>query len=214
MIDRQWHYAAGGTSVGPRTTHQMQALIGAGEVTAQTLVWREGMAEWAEAAATELRGLFAEKVATPPPAPPAALPAGFGATFASAGGAAPWMGFGEAVRSCLTNYATFSGRASRSQYWFFTLFLTAVNIGITLIDIATGATVEPIGAGRMVLMAVSLLFALGMFIPSLAVTSRRFHDAGWSFWWFLLILVPLAGLVFVFVVSLLRDPNPNRFDAP
>lgn len=212
MIDRQWHYTAGGTSVGPRTSDQMQALIGRGEVTAQTLVWSEGMAEWVQAAATDLRGFFAGADATPLAAHPGALAEGFGATSAFSG-PAPRMGFGEAVRYCLSNYAKFSGRASRSQYWFFTLFLVAVNLGITLIDLVTGATVEPIGAGGMTLMAISVLFALGTFIPSLAVSSRRFHDAGWSFWWFLLILVPLAGVVFVFVVSLLRDPNPNRFDA-
>ena len=207
--DRLWHYTADGASIGPKTTQEMQSLIAQGTVLPQTLVWAEGMAAWAEIQASELRAFLG---AAPPPlslAPPlgawdAARPAAVG----SGGGPAPWMGFIEAIRYCFAQYATFSGRASRSQYWFFILFLTLCNVAATLVDFAVMGT-----SGEQIRI-VSGIFSLAVFIPCLAVTSRRFHDAGWSFWWFLMVLIPLLGGIFALYVVLTRDPGPNRFDAP
>lgn len=213
MTDRQWHYATDGTSIGPRTTPEMQALIAQGAVTGQTLVWTEGMSQWAEAAATELRGFLGARAVPPPP--PAV-----GAAFAAlpqAAGPAPWMGFGQAVRYCLGNYVTFSGRGARSQYWFFQLFIYLTLLGLLAVfflvggagDMSSGADeITPAGAAVLAVMG---LFYLAMLLPNLASTSRRFHDAGWSFWWILMGFVPYVGGVFTLVLTLLRDPLPNRF---
>jgi uncharacterized membrane protein YhaH (DUF805 family) len=196
----------------------MQSLISRGTVLPQTLVWTEGMADWAETRASELRAFLG---AVPPPlataspphaalsSPPlgawdAARPAAVGL----GGGPAPGMGFVEAIRYCFVDYATFSGRASRSQYWFFTFFLALGNVAAALVDMAfQGASGDQIGV-------ISAIFSLATLIPSFAVASRRFHDAGWRFWWFLVVIVPLLGWIFVIYVTVTRDPGPNRFDAP
>lgn len=121
-------------------------------------------------------------------------------------GPAPWRGFNEAFEVCFNEYFTFSGRASRSEFWFFTFFVIVAGIVGTAADSLTGLRVSPeIGLFGTIVSLVT-------FIPNLAVTSRRFHDAGWSFWWYLLILVPIVGWVFVLYVLVTLDPFPNRFD--
>lgn len=60
-----------------------------------------------------------------------------------------------------------------------------------------------------------MLLGLAVMLPSLAATSRRFHDAGWSFWWYLVIFVPLIGWIFwIYVLVARPEPSPNRFDRP
>ena len=87
------------------------------------------------------------------------------------------MNFKEAVTTCLREkFATFSGRASRSEFWFFYLFLIIV-YAILFILIAT--------ISFKFLWALGI-FILGMIIPALAVTFRRLHDINKSGWYFLL----------------------------
>lgn len=121
-------------------------------------------------------------------------------------GPAPWRGFNAAIDTCLAEYLTFRGRASRSEYWFFALFAVLVNIAAEIADNLTGLRL----ASDVGLFAT--IASLALLIPSLAVTSRRFHDAGWSFWWYLMILLPIVGWIFVLYVLVTRDPLPNRFD--
>ena len=85
------------------------------------------------------------------------------------------MSFGEAIKSVFSKYATFSGRARRSEFWFFYLFNFLVSLVLGIIP---------------VLSWVSGLWALAVLIPSLAVTVRRFHDIGKSGWWYLFTLIP------------------------
>lgn len=218
IADRLWYYTADGASIGPRTTQVMQSLIAQGVVLPQTLVWNEGMAAWAETQASELRAFLGAvppslAPASPPHAALSSPPLGAWdparpAAVGLGGGPAPRMGFIEAIRYCFAHYATFSGRASRSQYWFFALFVTLCNVATALVDLAfIGTSAGEIGV-------ISVIFSLATFIPSLALTSRRFHDAGWSFWWFLVVPIPLLGWIFVIYVTVTRDPGPNRFDAP
>ena len=79
----------------------------------------------------------------------------------SVGTELPMVGFGQAISRGFSNYFTFSGRATRAEYWFWTLFSTLVQ-GIPL---------------------VGWLIGLAVLIPSIAVTSRRLHDIGKSAWW-------------------------------
>ena len=81
------------------------------------------------------------------------------------------VGFGQAINRGFSNYFTFSGRATRAEYWFWTLFNTLVQ-GIPL---------------------VGWLIGLAVLIPSIAVTSRRLHDIGKSAWWMTVWLL-LAGV--------------------
>lgn len=100
---------------------------------------------------------------------------------------APGRSFGEAISVCFSNYATFSGRASRSEYWFFYLFTFLVGI--------VGGIFESGGAA-----AVSAIIQLGILVPTLAVTVRRLHDTNRSGWW---LGGPALGLVGFVILAMI-----------
>ncbi len=109
------------------------------------------------------------------------------------------MTFQESIRVCFTKYFDFSGRATRSEYWWFFLFLVLGGL--------LGGVLSPIASG---------LFTLATLVPSIAVATRRLHDTRRSGWWQLIILVPLLGIIVLLVFmaqegkdDLLADPNPN-----
>lgn len=106
------------------------------------------------------------------------------------------MSFVDAVRSVLTQYAVFSGRSRRSEYWFYTLFAIVVSIVAAQIDAALGV------------QFVSIVLALGLFLPGLGVSIRRLHDTGRSGWWLLIGLVPIVGLI-VLIVFYVQDSQPT-----
>ncbi len=109
------------------------------------------------------------------------------------------MGFGEAVKTCLSKYATFKGRARRSEYWWYYLFLLLVYIAALAVDFAVLGNEEP-------MLAYVVVFAL--LIPYLAVSIRRLHDTGRSGWSYLISLIPIFGAIWFFVVTL-RDSEPR-----
>lgn len=146
----------------------------------------------------------------------------------------------QAVARFFTKYAVFSGRASRSEYWWvqlasallglalsvvFTVVALGVGAGVGLTSSALGAYPDEgtaagtlIGgatAGVVVLLYVGLLaIALALLIPSIAVCVRRLHDAGFSGWWYLLNLIPggsIAVLIFTIMPSVAEGA---RFDDP
>lgn len=201
-----WYYAAGDAQVGPTSEMDIDALIAAGTITGETLVWKPGMGVWTRAAETPLGARLKAEVA-PPPLPAwtaTGAPAGQADQAPARGGPAPAMGFQEAARYCLENYVTFSGRGSRSEYWYFFLLVILVGAVASLVDALFGYHESG---------PVSGLASLALLLPNLAVTSRRFHDAGWSFWWWLLVLVPIFGWLFILYILVLRpEPGPNRFD--
>ncbi|HSF97584.1 MAG TPA: DUF805 domain-containing protein, partial [Ornithinibacter sp.] len=101
------------------------------------------------------------------------------------------MSFTTAVRTVLSEYATFSGRARRSEYWWWYLFFVLVLAATTVIDGATGAEPVPGSTAGWV----TTLVALALMLPHLAVGARRLHDIGRSGWWLLIVLVPVVGVV-------------------
>jgi uncharacterized membrane protein YhaH (DUF805 family) len=107
------------------------------------------------------------------------------------------MSFTEAVSDAFSKYATFSGRSSRSAYWWWYLF--------TIIAVAVAAAIDAI-IGTYIITAI---VTLGILIPNLAVLSRRLHDAGHSFWWVLIGLLPLIGFIVLLVFTLQRSAPPN-----
>jgi uncharacterized membrane protein YhaH (DUF805 family) len=106
------------------------------------------------------------------------------------------MGMGEAVSSVLSKYATFSGRARRSEYWWFYLAFLLVYLGAAIVDAVLGVTV------------LALVVGMAALVPSLAVSVRRLHDSGKSGWWVLMALVPLAGPI-VLLVFTCQDSQPG-----
>lgn len=124
------------------------------------------------------------------------------------------MGFKEAVKSVLSNYAKFSGRAMRSEYWYFCLFSWLVQMGIAVVFVIIGAIfggTDGIVAGYSTANVVSWLFALTILVPSLAVSVRRLHDTGRSAWNLLWVLLPLIGAIVLLVFMVMPSKEDNQY---
>jgi uncharacterized membrane protein YhaH (DUF805 family) len=93
------------------------------------------------------------------------------------------------------NYANFSGRARRSEYWYYSLMTIIILILVTFIDSLTGMNFAPLPYGYLY-----LAYALATFLPGMAVGVRRLHDVGKSGWFFLIILIPLIGSIWLLVL--------------
>ncbi|MBF4550040.1 DUF805 domain-containing protein [Pseudoclavibacter sp. RFBJ3] len=128
--------------------------------------------------------------------------------------------FGQAVKRFFKKYAVFSGRASRSEYWWWWLFGVIVNAVFFLIGSLTGTTsvdtTEGFSAatlGNPVVTVIQSIWGLAILIPGLALLFRRLHDTNRSGWWWLILLVPLAGPI-IMLVFLIGDSRPEgaRFD--
>jgi uncharacterized membrane protein YhaH (DUF805 family) len=103
------------------------------------------------------------------------------------------MTFLESIKTCFNKYATFQGTASRSEYWWFFLFLF-------LASCVCGVLSDKL----------QIVFNLATLIPSLAVAARRLHDTDRSGWWQLLWIVPVVGWIIV-IVFLVQESRPNRY---
>lgn len=118
------------------------------------------------------------------------------------------LSFGASVSRVFSKYATFGGRATRSEYWWFYLFTVLVSIALSILQ---GVAGQDNGFAGFISI-VSLLISLALFIPVLAVTVRRLHDTNRSGWWVLIGLIPLLGAIILLVFVLLRsDEVDNRF---
>jgi uncharacterized membrane protein YhaH (DUF805 family) len=107
--------------------------------------------------------------------------------------------------SVLKNYAGFSGRARRKEYWMFTLINVIVAIVLEVIALASKNTAASI---------VYYLYALAVLIPSIAVLVRRLHDIGKSGAWFWIGLIPIIGGIWLLVLTVTAgNSGPNRYGA-
>lgn len=102
------------------------------------------------------------------------------------------MKFFEAVKSVFCKYATFTGRARRSEFWYFYLF-----------NVVVGSILAALGESFGFFALLSRIYAIATLIPGLAVAWRRYHDIGKSGINILLILIPLAGLI-IYLVQMAR----------
>ncbi|HYD76789.1 DUF805 domain-containing protein [Ramlibacter sp.] len=104
------------------------------------------------------------------------------------------MDFVEAIKTCLRKYATFEGRASRSEYWWFVL-------GYLLVSVAASIVSELLNA----------LVGLALLLPSLAVGARRLHDIGKSGWLQLLWIIPFIGWIILLYWAVQPSGPPNQY---
>ena len=114
--------------------------------------------------------------------------------------------------SVLKNYATFRGRARRSEYWYFALFNFIFAIIAAILDTLVGSsfTIETInGPVQTGYGFIYMIYTLAMFIPGLSVAVRRLHDIGKSGWYILVVLIPLAGFIWLLVL-LFTDSEPGN----
>lgn len=96
----------------------------------------------------------------------------------------------------LKNYAGFSGRARRKEYWMFTLISFVISLVLSIIGGLIGADF------------LSYIYAVAILVPTLAVSVRRLHDTGRSGWWLLIGLVPLVGFI-ILIVFLASEGKPE-----
>ena len=104
------------------------------------------------------------------------------------------MTFAESIKICFSKYADFNGRASRSEFWWWVLFVFLVS--------AAASIVSPVVSG---------LFSLGVLLPNIAVGARRLHDTDRTGWLQLLVIIPLIGWLLMIYWCVQEGKEPNRF---
>jgi uncharacterized membrane protein YhaH (DUF805 family) len=103
-------------------------------------------------------------------------------------------------------YADFSGRSQRAEYWYFTLGNFIVGFILGLIDGMMGAASQG-GVGLL-----TMIYFLGILIPSLAVSVRRLHDIGRTGWWIFVAIIPILGpLLLLYFYVLDSEPGANAY---
>ncbi|MGA2759816.1 MAG: DUF805 domain-containing protein [Candidatus Cybelea sp.] len=104
-------------------------------------------------------------------------------------------------------YATFTGRARRSEYWYFVLFNLLISIPLWIV----GAVFVAASSGSRAGMFPFDAYALGSFLPALAVGVRRLHDIGKSGWFTLLGFVPIANILLIVWLAQDGQPGTNEY---
>jgi len=129
----------------------------------------------------------------------------------------PGATIGQAVTRFFKKYATFSGRASRSEYWWWALvyfIVTGVLTGLTYTGTSFTENGMVTGPLYWVFIVLSSAWGLAVIIPNLALLWRRLHDTNRPGGWFFLVLIPFVGGIILLVFVLLpSDPAGARFDS-
>ncbi len=117
------------------------------------------------------------------------------------------MDFVTAIAACFGQYATFDGRASRAEFWYFTVFVAIGGAVFHLLDFVLFPAMDepPLGS----------IFKVLVLLPLLSVAARRLHDIDKSGWWQFINFVPLVGsIIFLIWTTSLGTRGPNRFGDP
>lgn len=116
------------------------------------------------------------------------------------------MNFGQAIKSGFSNYVKFSGRARRSEYWYWILFTFLVSVVASGLDSALGVKSDT-GSGP-----VQGIAGLALLLPTLGLFWRRMHDTGRRGTWILLNLIPvIGGIILIVFAAQDSQPGDNRF---
>ena len=118
------------------------------------------------------------------------------------------MTFTKSIEVCFNKYAIFSGRASRSEFWWFFLFGFLGSIIASIIDVMIfGYSIEVSGPMYWIFLIVLLL-------PSFAVGARRLHDTDKTGWWQLLWITIIGGIIVIIWQATMGEKKKNRYGAP
>ncbi len=128
------------------------------------------------------------------------------------------VSFGEAIKRAFSQYCCFSGRASRSEYWWFVLFTILVNIFLNIVSAAftvggtAGGGLVGMVAGSTVGLVLQLLWSLAILLPQLGLAWRRMHDTGKGGGWYFINLIPIVGsIIFLVFTCQESEMQANRF---
>ncbi len=120
------------------------------------------------------------------------------------------VGFGEAIKQGFSNGFVYRGRASRSAFWWFTLFMVIATFAwdfIIFIPLQMSSV-----AGILTIFAISAIVFIYLYLVGLALLVRRLHDIDRSGWWFFIGLVPFGGPIVLFIFTLLDGTfGPNSY---
>ncbi len=120
-----------------------------------------------------------------------------------------------AFRMGISKYTTFSGRASRSEFWYWVLAVVLLAIIVALIDamiIVPALGLDPYDPSSS--QPLSALLGIVLFLPGLAMVVRRLHDIGKSGWWVLISLIPLLGILVLIYFYIQPSEGPNDYGPP
>lgn len=120
------------------------------------------------------------------------------------------MSMMDAVRSVFSQYATFEGRARRSEYWYFYLFNALVSGGALIAASLLGALFKT-GVFLALVGTLSWIYGLACIIPSIALVCRRLHDTGKSGAWYFIILTGIGSLLIFIFMIMDGTPGPNQY---
>ncbi len=116
------------------------------------------------------------------------------------------VSFGQAISTCFSKYCDFTGRARRSEFWFWVLFVGLVS------GVIGGMVAAAVGTNSAAYHVITGLVGLVFLLPNLGVTVRRLHDVGRSGWWILIGLVPCVGFLILLYFELLdSQPQANKY---
>jgi uncharacterized membrane protein YhaH (DUF805 family) len=128
------------------------------------------------------------------------------------------MNFTEAVAKVYRNYVSFGGRARRSEYWWWALYMLITGIIVGIVEYLLGLGTGTVSSGGGEFSAtynggpLSGLWSLLHFLPGIGVAIRRLHDTDRSGWWLLIALIPLIGLIVLIVWFATKGTTgQNRF---
>jgi uncharacterized membrane protein YhaH (DUF805 family) len=133
------------------------------------------------------------------------------------------VGFGESIKRGFAGWSTWSGRATRAEFWWWTLFATLLVLVpyagvLATMDWSTqtgdGSASASASGGSPLFWILSAIAVLVIILPSIAVTVRRLHDTDRSGWWYWIQLIPCGiGAIWFLVLTVLpSSPGQNRFN--
>ena len=127
------------------------------------------------------------------------------------------LGFWDIVKRCMVwNIRSFSGRATRKEYWIFALFCVSLFILVSVFFIVVlicnyRVYSEEFVNGEKYLQTIIKWLSIGLTLPTLSVTSRRLHDIGLNGWWCLINLIPCVNILFLVVMCMPSKKERNKY---
>ena len=116
------------------------------------------------------------------------------------------MTFLNSIKSCFNKYGNINGRATRSEYWYWTLFVILVSVVTFIIDISLlGSSIDD------EFTPLNSIWSLAVLIPGITVTIRRLHDVNRSGWWILIIFTVIGIIPYFYWLVKGSDANENSF---
>jgi uncharacterized membrane protein YhaH (DUF805 family) len=123
------------------------------------------------------------------------------------------VSFPDAIKNAFANYANFSGRSTRAEFWWFYLFTWIIFlVPYILLLTAIPGSGEDVGGAFWLWGFILLVAFLALILPMISVTVRRLHDTDKSGWWYWVAIIPFIGGIWLLILLIMPGtPGQNRF---